>query len=485
MSELSRHLHIVPYDERSGEPDPQLVFKKILKEIEFILDRQPLERMWVSVARYLLRLKLNLDQQPPDVQAFVQGHLLPVLDILRDQASWRERTDAALEPNHVRSVAGQEALHAMADHLAEHRLEHRETEIRQIGWDQILEDGEHFQMSEKHLENGEKVNVLHMRIGADHPWHEFIIPPNEQLMHKGGASRVLLKIFAGAPMDLIIPELPVNDVDAVGCGEKTEIQRGALMMGADIEGIEMVENFDNMRQLLLDRDMDMNQAFLTHEGLVFTEAAMRAARTGNITLGEGDRGIYGSEVLYFDRVPLAKNRGSYRLMKMVVEGKARSFEYTPLNKQIDLGIYWLVLARKFAKKKNAGALLRRFYDLGKQMGQTREGEEDIYAVLDRVHEDYPFFRFDEAKMDEAGHMRWLARKLFRVAERSFRRERGFPSGLHLEREPFDEVPFTACLFQDQPVPEREREVVGDWPDFEERCRERSEGLERIEVRRAA
>ena len=172
-------------------------------------------------------------------------------------------------------------------------------------------------------------------------------------------------------------------------------------------------------------------------------------------------------------------------MKMVVEGKARSFEYTPLNKQIDLGIYWLVLARKFAKKKNAGALLRRFYDLGKQMGQTREGEEDIYAVLDRVHEDYPFFRFDEAKMDEAGHMRWLARKLFRVAERSFRRERGFPSGLHLEREPFDEVPFTACLFQDQPVPEREREVVGDWPDFEERCRERSEGLERIEVRRAA
>lgn len=472
---------VLPVEQEAA--DPQVALKAILKDIDVTIQKMPLRTMWFAVTKRLLRLQRNVDRLDPQVAAFLQDHIYTMLDVLHDQIAWKNRTMDAI-PEHqdqVRSVAGQEALHHIADDLSEAH-ERKDIRVHRIGWDEILKDKKHFEMEMRVLESGDEVKVLKMRVAEGESWHEFIVPPNEKMMHKGGASRILLKIMAGAPIDLLISELPVNDVDAVGCGEKTEIQRLGLMMGADIEGIEMVENFENMPQLLADRDMDMNQAFMTNEGLVFTEEAMRAARTGKIKLSGGNRGIYGTEVLFYQKQELAKNRGLYRLMKMVVEGKAREFDYKPLNNKIDLGIYWLVLARKFAKKKNAGALLRRFYQLGKEMGQIREGEQDIYDVLDRVHAKCSFFRFDEAKMDEAGHIRWLTRKLFKVVERAFRMERGIPSGLTLEREPFDTIEFTPSLFRDQPDPTEEAVLAAEWKGFEERCRIRSDAQEMQETK---
>ncbi len=463
----------------SPDQDPQLLFKVILKDIEKIIREQPLELMWIGVSRYLLQLRQELTSYHPEIQAFVQAHLDEVLEILRDQSHWEEQINTAddSQRNQIRSVAAQEALHSTAHEFLTSRHEKERIVVHEIGWDRILSDQEHFGMFEKTVE-GEHVRVLTVRAEEGQPWYDFIIPPNEQLMHKGGASRVLLKILAGAPLDLILAELPINDIDAIGCGDKTDVQRLGLLMGADIEGIETVDDFDDLPELLRDRDLDMNQAFMTHNGLVFSEDAFRSARSGKIALSGGDRAIYGSEVMYYDGVCLAKNRGMYRLMKMVIEGKAREFDYTPLNEKVDLGIYWLILARKFAKKKNAGELLRRFFDTGKSMGQIQEGETNIYDVLDRVHTDHPFFRFDDAKMDETGHVRWLAKKLFRVAEKAFRIERGFASGLSLERNDFDTIPRTISLATDHPSPRIDAAITEAWIHFVERCRQRADEFQR-------
>ncbi len=488
--EMRRPTHrLTEMDEsfRSKE-QAQEIFNIILGEIEGILEEQPLEKMWFYVTKYLIHLRRELENYHPTVRVFVENHLEMVLDVLRDQANWKGQLTADSTPSdqtHIRSIAAEEALHHIANELKEKRHETQEVHVLHLSWDEILHDKEHFRMEKKMLHEGEAdeiiVNTLYVRTDTASPWNEFIVPPNRHVMHKGGISRTVLKIFAGAAPDMIAAELPPNDIDVVACGNKVEAQRLGLAMGADTAGIEMVENFDDIKHLLRTRDVDLNQAFLTHDGLVFSEAALRSARTGRIEISAEDRGIYGSENFHYQTVNLIKNRGLFRLMKMVIEGKARSFDLAPLNCQVDLGVYWLVLARKLAKKKQGGEFLERAFELGKHLGQVREGERTIYDVLDRVHEEFPFFNFDAAEMDEADHIRWLARKLFRVVQHAFRVEQRIPSGLELTREPFDTVPFSVSLFTYQSDPSHVAVFRNEWPAFLERCQRRTQLLGRKET----
>lgn len=293
-------------------------------------------------------------------------------------------------------------------------------------------------------------------------------------MHKGGTPRVILKILAGAPIESIRAELPPNDFDVIATGDPLERQREALRMGVDIEGVEIVASLDDWHRLFAGRDINLNQCFFGLDGLTYTQQALESAQSGSISLEATERGLYGSENVFYDGIKLAKNRGVQRLLKFVAEGKAESFEFFPLNEQLDLGVYWLALARKFARKKNAGALLDRLFYLGRQIGQVGPDEHSIYDVLTRVHKTYPFFDMRDLTLDQTALAKWLGGKLIKLADRRFRQEEKISLGFGLERTPGDEVPYRVSLDGYVPDPNRIAAAHEGWQAFLEACQGRTQ-----------
>lgn len=298
------------------------------------------------------------------------------------------------------------------------------------------------------------------------------VPQTEQVLHKGGPPRIFLKLLAGANFDLLDAEIPLNDVDVVVCGDLAKAREEALFLGADPEGIEQVESFRRMQQLFSMRDINLNQCFLGKNGLHFTERALRAATTGRIEISSRGRSLYGSEVFYYENKQLLKARGIMRLLKFVAEGKAKDFSMSQLNTHVSLGIYWLFLVRKFAKKKNFPDLVERLQFLGDQ-AQVPQEYQSIIEHLDAIHERFPFFEFDGGNLNDVDVMRWLIKKAIRVVDKHAQASihapvKSFlPDGL-----PGGMIDISMDGFRSHP--EAQERFTQEWPAFLERCRSRNE-----------
>jgi len=313
--------------------------------------------------------------------------------------------------------------------------------------------------------------ALKFRENQKQDWVEVNVPQSDTVFYKGGVPRVLTKILAGADPALLKAEIPMNDIDIIAWSngeDQEEIVREATALGADLEGIEMVENDQPLQEVLKGRDVDLNQCFFGKNGLVFSDNALRAAETGSIDIMDPtERGLWGSESYYYskDNLKLIKGRGLYRLFKFIAEGKAKSFVQIELNRQNDMGIYWLVLARKFSRKQNAGQLLNRLYEIGKRAGQTLEGEQDIYDVLNRAHDQYPFFEFSDAQQSTEDIVLWLSRKLAKLADRQFRHEQGMKSEQFHERFEGDENKEVISLEGYVDDEQKNQETAAKWQSF--------------------
>ncbi len=459
-----------------GESHPSReAFAIFLDGLLDIMEHQKPERWWASVYRYLVKSKRQLDRLDPLVKRFLDRNIDAALEVIAEET----RRSSGEDP----TVAAQSVIHHFAELLASPPLEQKESmDVHHLSLEMILSDTEHFSLCdvpEIDSRTFEVIRVfkgLRVRASENDDWSTFILPSSDQIWHKGGAPRVVLKIMAGAPLETVQVELPPNDVDVIGVGDKGEIIQQAEEMGVDPAGVEMVPSLD-FSQLMLERDVNLNQCFLGQNGLVYSDDAWEAAQTGHMKLASAERGLYGSEVFFYKGAKLTKNRGLFRLMKFVAEGKARSFEFTPLNEQINFGIYWLVLARKLASKKNAGALLNRLFELGCRTGQVREDEKDIYAVLERVHEEYPFFRFDDHQLDEAGVARWLAGKVGKLADKRFRQDEKIGLNFDFVRKPGDLDPYEVSLDGYEDDPKEAARIASSWHQFVERAQKRSEEAE--------
>ncbi len=221
------------------------------------------------------------------------------------------------------------------------------------------------------------------------------------------------------------------------------------------------------------RDLDLNGCFMGSDGLTYSTQALEAARTGKINIVATKRGIYGSEVFYHEGTRLIKNRGIMRYLKTVAEGKAQSFEFLPVNEQVNLGIYWLVLAKRMSRKENAPEIMDKLFYLGRQIQQTEEGEEHIYDVLDRVHTKYPFFDFDGKPLDKTGLARWLHRKFLRQIDKKYRDKNSIPTNLTLTRSEEDTIPYTVSLDAYSSRPDKLEKIKNGWDTFLRRSRRRT------------
>lgn len=301
------------------------------------------------------------------------------------------------------------------------------------------------------------------------------IPTSEQVLHKGGAARIFLKLAAGAGQDLIDAEIPLNDVDVIVCGDIDVVKPEALALGADPEGIEQVTSFKKMRELFSMRDIDLNQCFLGKKGLQCTERALRAAKTGAIEISSRARALYGSETFYYDERVLLKARGLMRLLKFTAEGKAKSFSLSELNTHVPLGIYWLFLIRKFSKKSQFPDLAQRLLYLGKQV-QFHPPESSVIDLMDRTHTQFPFFEMQGSNLSEVDVMRWLIKKAIRVVDRYFQ------VAVHAPVQPFLPTDIARDRRKDVSlegyVPDEvvQMKFMSEWPRFLERSQVRTDAF---------
>lgn len=395
----------------------------------------------------------------PEIATFVQEYFPKIQALLI-----HETTVKTEDP----ILASHEVIHKMGD-IFTNEEESEDLEIRRLSLQELSNNYPDIHV----VDTGTNFTISLFSHSAD-GWWRYTIPKSRDgniLLHKGGLPRVVLKIIAGAPRETIEAELPLNDVDFIAKGEIVELYKMAEEAGGDKDGVEITESI-NYPHIFKSRDLDLNGCLLSEDGLVFSTQAFEAAKSGKISILANKRGIYGTEFFHYEGTKLIKNRGIMRLFKTIAEGKALEFDFLPLNKQVEFGIYWLVLANRFAKKPNAGILLDRLFYLGKQTGQVLETEKDIFDVLDRVHTKMPFFNFDGGKLDNLGLARWLTRKLAKQIDKAYRDRFNIPTYFPFQREEGDTKPYSVSLNNYKPNADVVDNFNSKWKKFTLQARER-------------
>lgn len=453
-----------------GNSQPEIIsqFRTLLTDIHRVLETRQPQQWWRGVYRQLIKAKRHPEHYAPEIQAFISDYADSVIGLLREQAQDIHSGDTSSKDSVDISERTLHIIHDTAKLIKSPKEKDRPFEINHLPLELVFKNNDRFRIS-KGENLGHELTFFEIRSETG-DWHSFPLPMSDTMFHKGGFPRVVLKILAGAPPSTIEAELPPNDFDVVATGHPKKAYTEAGAIGVDLEGVEMLEKM-NFEQLCKSRDINLNGCFIGKNELVYSTDAYNAAKSGKIAIEGYTRGIYGSDRFFYQGVELFKNRGLMRLMKTVTEGKALSFDFIPLNQQVDLGIYWLVLMRKFSKKENFNELADRLFYLGKQCGQIYDGETSIFDVIDRVHSENPFFNFDEVALDQVGVAKWLNKKLLKYIDSAFRQTHSIANALEFTRLQEDTRPYEVSLNGFEPRPDKD--LNSRWTEFLERCRQRN------------
>ncbi len=458
--------------------------REILDKLERVTEGSR-DNWWFRTVLILKRLERsvndNPEQYPESMVQFVHEVMEPTLELLKGELG--------AEGNPI--ARAHELVLQLSESLPETTPpKEEEVEVHSINLDEIV--NLYSQVEYAEWNNGSQRKALKI-YDSQGNGHLFPLINHPGILHKGGFPRVLLKIIADADQDLIDAELPPNDFDIIALKEIEDIEKRASELGVDPDGIEHVANFD-LEELFVQRDIDLNNCFIGEDELYYSDQAVQAVQTGKIRVMSSVRTIYGSEHFVYGGEVLLKNRGLMRLFKTVVEGKATHFEFTPLNEQVEFGIYWLVMCRKFLNKDETALYLDRLRRLAEITGQipseveeaVNKGEVDedkkIIAVLDYAHEEYPFFDFHAGPLDEEGVVRWLSGKLIKQADRAYRHNYHIPNELVMEREPGDTEPYTVSLDDYKPDEKRLAKIEGEIERFLQRCKKRTRKYKELSKR---
>ncbi len=455
-------------------------FRTILDQFETGVLEKPVEQMWFSAMLQLRRVQKDVNGGEillPEIIGFWNTFGKPIVNVLALETQLVPDIKQDKPVTQARRVI--QAIHRVSTVIdTDRNTEIDPQKILYLDFDELLKMSDRFRTKTELDEEGNQRRYFSIYSSKKDAWFEYPIPKTDKVLHKGGLGRTMLKILFGSDLKLVESELPAHDFDyiAVKCPEAEEDLRG---LKADFGGVEEVDALC-LDTLMNNRDLTLNNAFVGNRGLIYAESALEATKKGKIDIVATKRGIYGSEIFFHQGVRLIKNRGMMRLLKTLAEEKAVSFDFLPLNEQIDLGIYWLILARRFANRSNFPLLMDRLFELSRQIGQIHEGEEDVYDVLDRVHQKYPFYNFDDSPIDEEGVARWLGRKLMKQVDKKYRDEYEVPSLLNLDRRNGDTISHEVSLRNYQPDLEKLEKIKTGWKAYISRCRRRTvEHLEEL------
>ena len=448
---------------RKEEYEP---FRRKLDGVETIIKADH-TAWWFRTMLFLKRLERSIakdpDQYPENIRAFYELIGPTILQHLATEVGSQNST----------ATSAHEVILRISEEIPRGlTLEHEAAEVVRYSLDDLVDSHSSLSFAdwERHGRSGKALQITDSSGGE----HLFPLPESEGIFHKGGFPRVLVKILAGAEQKLIDAELPPNDFDIIADSsiDTQMAEAEAAFLQVDADGIEYVTELDFSR-LFLERDLNLNMAFVGKDALYYAPQAIESAQTGKIAVMSAHRGIYGTEFFVYDSEVLLKNRGLMRLFKTVVEGKATHFEFTLLNENISFGIYWLVLFRKFENKQDTAVYLDRLYELAQQTKQVPGEAANIVEVLDAVHVKYPFFDFDAGPLDDVGVARWLSKKLLRQIDAAYRHTNTIPNELVLERTEGDTLPYRVDLDEHDPDPTHIEWIENQIEPFLDRCRERT------------
>jgi hypothetical protein len=115
------------------------------------------------------------------------------------------------------------------------------------------------------------------------------------------------------------------------------------------------------------------------------------------------------------------------------------------------------------------------FELLKRMGQTKEGENDVYALLDRVHRQYPFIEIGSQMNGVVDITRWMVGKFIKQLDKEFAWSNGIPTGVEIAIDsPQDALPRLINLDGFTPSAEEAERIKNVWEQFTTRCKERTE-----------
>lgn len=441
-----------------------------ISEFPEIMEGKP-GTWWRATARFLIGFDRELQSYPdPELREYFAPQIAGLFDQLREAS--------------VLTPSGRDDFASLTDHMImefsmkialpfEQKEFQIETNFLPLG--EMVESQPDRFVAEDRVINGEDCAILRVKHPTEDNWQEIPLPKNRKVWHKGGPARAVLDIVVGAPASMQESEFPWNDYDAlVASGRKN--RKAAINIGVDADGIEnMGEAELNFPRYCAGRDTTQNQVCLGAEGLYFSQDAKRTAISGHTRIENAyvaNKAIYGFDKMIIQGESLSKPRGLMRLVKAVVEGKALSFDYISLNSRFDLATHSLFLAKRWSKKEQFPEYLQRMFFLMEQMGQTREGENNIFDVLERAHKENPFFDFDSEVRFPIEVVRWKARKLVAQIDREMGWQFRIPTGMEIERVPGDNIPKRISLDGFVVDPDQ-LGVEKRWNKFLERSRQRT------------
>lgn len=262
------------------------------------------------------------------------------------------------------------------------------------------------------------------------------LPEDEGVGYKGGAARVALKKYIEKhseelekeyglkfPKRLLDAELPLSDKDMVATSDVKNIWDIAQKLGVDADGVEKLNSLtseQDLKDYFINRDIDANQCLLTKDELIFSKDALMSALSGTIHPSAARmESLFGVDRFYYNDKPYFTNKILYRLVKNTADAKSDRFEIPDYNKEVSLGIYWLVLIRKAYSKETGPERVARIYSIAKQMDQTKTNSPEEF--VQELFNKYPFFRFsgEQSDLDVA---KWVLTKYLDVAKRHIKRE---------------------------------------------------------------
>lgn len=463
--------------ERDGREDQDRLalrtsIRREVVRLPEIIEGDP-DLWWRQTARMVVGLKNRLEKcDDQEVRDYFEDHVSNAMGMLRSASKLPIETG---ETDKITEQA-EHMIMEMSMKMAE-KFEPAEQKVETffIPLEEIVRlKPDRFKTEMKEVGGVECIMLM-----ARHPtrdeWQEVPLPVGRKIWHKGGPARAIMGIIAGSPTPMQESEFPWNDFDVVIAGDRDNMT-AAMAIGADADGIEqMGEDNLNFERYCFGRDTQQNQVCLGADGIYFSKGALESAKTGHVNIvGEyvANKAIYGIDRMSVRGVEMAKPRGLMRLVKAVAEGKAISFDYVPLNANFNMGVHVLFLAKRWERKGNFSEFSQKMYFLLKQMGQVREGERDIFDVMERAHTESPFFDFDSEVRTMDQLVKWKSKKFAKQVDREAAWHLKLPNSLTLQRSPGDEIPKRVSL--DGFVYDETRgNDLERWEEFLERCRART------------
>jgi hypothetical protein len=443
-----------------------------------LVDQTPPSLWFRQVARGLLETRKRLEDIQPVARNYLQPFVDKSLQLMRDECA------VGLSTEDEMAVLADKIIMRLSHEVSKtFRYEVAPVPGKFIGMSELLEQHPDRLRRTNELRNGVQFELLGIKNPSTGEWHDVPLPFDKKMWHKGGIARAVLDVFAGAPDSMLASELPVNDLDVVTTHNEEEARRQANLMGVDPQGVEIVEGEIDMGMFFAGRDTTQNMVCLGVNGLYYADKAFEAAKTGHIEIVGNyfpEHAIYNNASLRFvdtqtnQVLTIPKPSGQMRLIKVVAEGKALSFDHMPITTNLDFGIYALSLAKRWVNKPNFPELMQRMFALLQKTGQTRPAEENIIDTLTRVHREYPFFDFDDCISTMTDVVTWKMKRLVRQIDTEFARLHELPPSIEFKRQPGDTDPQEIDLEDFNYSDQQTTEFVQRWPGFLEDCKTRKD-----------